>query len=136
MTGKSGLRERRVNRPSCNYRCADGRYRRKRCGKLFKRRPRGVATRRRRAAARQAELDPSVYSDDWKANKKLSLNGFHHKRINHDKTLIDCRRRLTAYHDGFKRNGRLLITERSFSFNHRDADNTLNHLRSRLRAWS
>ncbi|MBD3398915.1 MAG: hypothetical protein GF399_01120 [Candidatus Coatesbacteria bacterium] len=83
------MRERRVNRPSCNYRCADGRYRRKRCGKLFKRRPRGVATRRRRAAARQAALDMIVYSDDWKANKKLSLNGFHHKRINHDKTLVN-----------------------------------------------
>ena len=28
------------------------------------------------------ELDSSVYSDGWKANNKLSLNGTPHRRIN------------------------------------------------------
>jgi transposase-like protein len=50
--------------------------------------------RKRSAAEREAilenvELDSSVHSDGWKAYNKLSLNGFHHRRINHDKTLVD-----------------------------------------------
>ncbi len=45
--------------------------------------------RRRRAAARQAALDPTSYTEVWQAYKKLSLNGFHHKRINHYKTLVN-----------------------------------------------
>lgn len=28
-------------------------------------------------------------ADGWEAYNKLSLNGFHHSRINHDKTLVD-----------------------------------------------
>ncbi len=35
------------------------------------------------------ELDSIVYSDGYKAYNRLSLNGIHHKRINHDKTLVD-----------------------------------------------
>ncbi|MBD3372380.1 MAG: hypothetical protein GF403_06650 [Candidatus Coatesbacteria bacterium] len=33
--------------------------------------------------AQLVELDSIVYSDGWKAYNKLSLNGFHHRRINH-----------------------------------------------------
>ncbi len=35
------------------------------------------------------ELDSIVYSDNWKAYNRLSLNGLQHKRINHDKTLVN-----------------------------------------------
>jgi transposase len=35
------------------------------------------------------ELDSIIYSDGWKAYNKLSLNGFHHKRINHEKALAN-----------------------------------------------
>jgi transposase-like protein len=45
--------------------------------------------RERIAAECEAELDSIVYSDGWKAYNKLSLNGFQHRRINHDKTLVD-----------------------------------------------
>jgi len=34
------------------------------------------------AILENVELDSSVYSDGWKAYNKLSLNGFHHRRIN------------------------------------------------------
>jgi len=37
--------------------------------------------RRRRAVARQAALDSIVYTDGRRAYKQLSLNGFHHRRI-------------------------------------------------------
>jgi hypothetical protein len=57
--------------------------------------------RERRAAECEAEpekleLDSIVYSDGWKAYNKLSFNGFHHKRINHDnhdKTRVDGKQR-------------------------------------------
>jgi hypothetical protein len=48
--------------------------------------------RERIAAECEAGLDSIVYSDGWKAYSKLSLNGFHLKRINHDnhdKPLVD-----------------------------------------------
>ncbi|MBD3401149.1 MAG: hypothetical protein GF399_12580 [Candidatus Coatesbacteria bacterium] len=45
--------------------------------------------RERIAAECEAELNSIVYSDGWKAYNKLSLNGFHHRRINHDKLLVD-----------------------------------------------
>jgi transposase-like protein len=81
---------------------------------------------------------------------KLSLNGFQHRRINHDKSLVDgkvpihcienCRgyakRRLKAYHGGFKLNFRLFIRERSFRFNHRNDENTLDDLQDALLNWS
>ena len=35
------------------------------------------------------ELGSIVYSDRYRAYNKLSFNGFHHKCINHDKTLVD-----------------------------------------------
>jgi len=68
-----------------------------------------------------------LYSDGWKADNRLSLNGFHHRRINHDKTLVDgkvpingienfrgyAKRRLKAYHGGFKRNFSLLSVKGS-----------------------
>ncbi len=87
--------------------------------------------RERIAADREAELenvemDSIVNSDGWKAYNKLSLNGIHHKRIDHDKTLVNGKvhinglenfrgygkRRLKAYHGGFKRNFRLFRRER------------------------
>ncbi len=110
MAGKSGSGERHANRPGCNnryhYDCADGRPQCERRGKLFRRHPRGrrneplekrgeiarlfrLGVSTVRAAARQAKLDSIVYADVWKAYNKLSLNGFHHKRINHDKTPLN-----------------------------------------------
>jgi transposase len=70
-------------------------------------------------------VDSIVYSDGWKTYNKLSLNGFHHKRINHDKTLVDgkvpvhcfenfrgyAKRRLKSDHGGFTRSFRLFIRE-------------------------
>jgi transposase-like protein len=47
-----------------------------------------------------------------------------------------AKRRLKAYHGGFKRNFRLFIREREFRFNHRDDENALNYLRSILHACS
>ncbi len=35
------------------------------------------------------ELGSIVNTDGWKAYNKLSLNGFHHKRINHEKALAN-----------------------------------------------
>ncbi len=43
----------------------------------------------REAELENVELDSIVYSDGWKAYNKLSLNGFHHKRINHEKALAN-----------------------------------------------
>lgn len=108
--GRAGRGSGTSNVPKGNYRCADGR----------------------------------------RAHKKPSPNGFHHRRIDHDKTLVDgkghinglesfrgdAERRRKAYHAGFERNLRLVIRERSFRFNPRDAENTLNYLGSRLRARS
>jgi hypothetical protein len=81
---------------------------------------------------------------------KLSLNGFHHRRINHDKTLVDgklpinglenlrgyAKRRLKAYHCGFKRNSLTFIHERSFRFIQPDDENAPNYLRSSRYACS
>jgi len=66
-----------------------------------------------------------VNTDGWKVYNRLSLNGIHHKRINHEKALANgealingldsCRgygkRRLSAYNVGFIRNDRLFIRE-------------------------
>jgi transposase len=41
------------------------------------------------AILENVELDSIVYSDGWRAYNKLSLNGFQHSRINHDKSLVD-----------------------------------------------
>ncbi len=41
------------------------------------------------AILENVELGSIVYSDGWKAYNKLSLNGFHHKRIILYKTLVD-----------------------------------------------
>ena len=71
------------------------------------------------------KLDSIVYSDGWKANNKLWLNGFLHRCINHDKTLVDgkvsinafrgyAKRLLKACHGGFNRNLRLFIREGGF----------------------
>ena len=55
VAGKSKTRDRHVNCPNCNYRyhyrCAEVSHKGKRRGRLFKRRPRGAATRRRRKNA-------------------------------------------------------------------------------------
>ena len=124
VAGRTRTRDRHVKCPRCNYRCADGRRKCKRCGKLFNPRPRGRRNeppqenrseiarlfRLGLPAARvilpkrcdgknlagaildnldNVELDLIVYSDGYKAYNRLSLNGFHHKRINHDKALVD-----------------------------------------------
>jgi transposase-like protein len=42
-------------------------------------------------------VEAIVYSDGWKAYNKLSLNGFQHRRINHDnheKPLVNGKQRL------------------------------------------
>ena len=71
----------------------------------------------------KVELDSIVYSDGYKADNRLSLNGFHPKRINHDnpcsmaRCLSTAQRvpeaMLKAYHGGFKRNFRLLSVKGS-----------------------
>jgi hypothetical protein len=77
----------------------------------------GSASRRRGSACRPTAAGGT--------NNKLSLNGFQHRRINHDKTLVDgkvpisdfrgyAKRRLKTGHGGFKRSFRLFIRERSF----------------------
>jgi hypothetical protein len=43
----------------------------------------------REAGLEKLKVESIVHSDGWKAYNKLSLNGFHHRRINHDKTLVD-----------------------------------------------
>jgi transposase len=72
--------------------------------------------------------DSIVYSEGWKAYSTLSLNGFHHRRINHDKTPVDgkvpvhcfenfrgyAKRLLKACHGGFNRNLRFFIREGGF----------------------
>jgi transposase len=92
------------------------------------------------------ELDSIVYTDGYKAYNHLSLNGFHHERVNHGETFADGRshingienfwgyakRRLKVYHGGFKRNFHLFIREMEFRFNHRNEQNVLNYLRSIL----
>ncbi len=50
----------------------------------------------REAELENVELDSIVYSDGWKAYNRLSLNGFHHKRINHDKTLVNGKVRING----------------------------------------
>ena len=66
-----------------------------------------------------------VNTDGWKVDNRLSINGIHHKRINHQQDFADgrthingldsCRgygeRRLSAYNVGFIRNDRLFIRE-------------------------
>ncbi|MBD3399421.1 MAG: hypothetical protein GF399_03720 [Candidatus Coatesbacteria bacterium] len=98
------------------------------------------------AAAREAELEKFevesiVYSDGWKVCNWPSLNGLHHKRINHDKTPVNgkvhikglesfrgySKRRLKAHHGGFKRNFSLFIREMEFSFNHRNDPGRLDY---------
>ena len=37
------------------------------------------------------ELDSIVYTDSYKAYNRLSLNGFHHKRVNHGEAFSDGR---------------------------------------------
>ncbi len=43
---------------------------------------------------------------------------------------------LKAYHGGFKRNVRPFIRERSFRFNHRNDENTLDYLQDAPLNWS
>ncbi len=42
------------------------------------------------------ELGSIVYSDGWKVDNRLSLNGFHHKRINHEKALANGKVRING----------------------------------------
>ncbi len=101
--------------------------------------------RERIAADREAELEKLVYSDGWKVDNRLSLNGFHHKRINHDNpwSMAKCistaqRAReamLNAYNGGFIRNDRLFVRERPLRFSHRDDEKTLDYLQDTLLNW-
>ncbi len=50
----------------------------------------------REAELENVELDSIVYTDGCKAYNKLSLNGFHHKRIDHDKTLANGKVRING----------------------------------------
>ncbi len=94
------------------------------------------------AILENVELGPIVYSDGWKADNRLSFNGIHHKRINHDNPwsmarFISTAQRapeamLKACHGGFIRNDRLFRRERSFRFSHRDDENTLDYLQDTL----
>jgi len=102
------------------------------------------------AILENVEVDSIVYSDGWKAYNKLSINGFHHKRVNHQEEFANgkshingienfwgyAKRRLKAYHGGFKRNFRLFIREMEFRFNHRNDTNTLKYLQDTLIHWS
>ncbi len=98
------------------------------------------------AELEKLELDSIVYSDGWKAYNRLSLNGFHHRRINHDnpwsmaKCISTAQRApeamLKAYNGGFIRNDRLCIRERPLRFSHRDDENTLDYLQDALLNWS
>ena len=96
------------------------------------------------------ELDSIVYTDGYSAYNKLSLNGFHHERVNHGETFSNGRshingienfwgyakRRLKVYHGGFKRNFDLFIREMEFRFNHRGDQNVLKYLQDTLLDWS
>ncbi len=102
------------------------------------------------AILENVELGLIVYSDGYKDYNRLSLNGIHHKRIIHDKTLANgkvhingiesfrgyAKRRLKAYHGGFIRNDRLCIREMELRFNHRDDEDALNYLGSILQVCS
>ena len=102
------------------------------------------------AILENVELDSIVYSDGWKAYNKLSLNGFRHRRINHQEEFANgknhingienfrgyAKRRMKAYHGGFKSNLRLFIREMEFRFNRRNDENALNYLRNILHACS
>ena len=77
---------------------------------------------------------------------KLDLEGFHHIRIDHSKTLGEGRthingienfwgfakRRLKMYHGGWKKNFRLFLKEMEFRFNHRNDPDIIDHLCRRV----
>jgi hypothetical protein len=79
-----------------------------------------------------------VNTDGWKVDNRLSLNGIHHKRINHDNPWSMARCVSTAqrapeamqkaYNGGFIRNDRLFRRERPLSFSHRNDDKCLDYL--------
>ena len=87
-----------------------------------------------------------VYSDGYRAYDKLDLEGFHHVRIDHSKTLGEGRthingienfwgfakRRLKMYHGGWKKNFRLFLKEMEFRFNHRNDPNIIELLCRRV----
>ncbi len=92
------------------------------------------------------KVDSIVYSDGWKADNRLSLNGIHHKRINHDNpwSMAKCistaqiapEAMLKAYNGGFISNDRLFIRERPLRFSHRDDENTQDYLQDAQLNWS
>lgn len=83
-----------------------------------------------------------VYSDSFRAYDRLDLEGFHHIRIQHEKTLgrgkqhingIEnfwsfAKRRLKMYHGGYKRNIVLFMREMEYRFNHRNDSMVIDHL--------
>ena len=88
-----------------------------------------------RAAIREnVEPQSWVYSDRFPAYNQLSLDGFHHERIDHSKFYASGRnhingienfwgiakRSLTMYHGGFDQMFPLFMKEMEFWFNRRD----------------
>lgn len=87
-----------------------------------------------------------VYSDSFRAYDRLDLEGFHHVRIQHEKTFgrgtrhinsIEnfwgfAKRRLKMYHGGYKKNFQLFMREMEYRFNHRNDSMVVNHLTNLL----
>jgi len=100
-----------------------------------------------RAAIREnVEPQSWVYTDRFTAYNQVSLDGFHHERIDHSKVFATGRnhingienfwgfakRRLKMYHGGFKKNFPLFMKEMEFRFNQRDNDNVVELLTKML----
>jgi transposase len=89
-----------------------------------------------------------VFTDGFTAYDRLDLDGFHHSRVDHGKTLGrgrnhingienfwgQAKRWLRPYSGGFKRNFALFILEAEFRFNHRDDPRAIDHIARVLRA--
>lgn len=100
-------------------------------------------------AVRKNVRAPSwVYSDRYRAYDKLSLAGFRHVRVDHDKRFAKgkahingienfwgfAKRRLKMYHGGWKKNFRLFMREMEFRFNHRNDPRVIDNLLKMLKS--
>ena len=100
-----------------------------------------------RAAIREnVEPQSWVYTGRFTAYNQVSLDGFHHERIDHSKAFASGRnhingtenfwgfakRRLKMYHGGFRKNFPLFMKEMEFRFNQRDNDNVVEVLTKML----
>lgn len=109
----------------------------------------------------EANVRPAswVYSDGLNVYDRLSLAGFRHRRVDHERTMGKGRnhingrrpplaagsfenfwgfskRRLKMYHGGWKRNFRLFIREMEFRFNERHNADPVVLLQKLLKDWS